>query len=311
MSTTDVTFIQTVIINGYRWKDTIHPQTGNAIPALYESPQRHLPGPEASLEEHLHAIDEAWKNADAIFSRHYSTVDVPNLYRIFASTQTTKDAVLAFANKYGFIGVGESIVFAEDVNPYGSLGRVCEIVEFGHIWAREIASMRTAVELLDLMDEALGTNIDELSKRFIWTNGAWHVGREYLPNYTDQGKVDLVDLDIWADDPKVFTSLASDDITGVAIEFLRTVANQHLAGRVNAVIVWDDEHTKTMLIYKPTSLLGAMWMQFVATFTRTNNSRACIECGKIFDFVRRNRVFCSEACQKRYGRRKARQAAKQ
>ena len=179
-------------------------------------------------------------------------------------------------------------------------------VEFGHIWAREIAAMRAAVEMLDLMDEALGTDTDELSKRFSWTNGDWHVRREYLPGYTNQGKVEWVDLEIWADEPEAFTCLASDDIPGVAIEFLRAVVNRKLSGRVNAVIVWDDEHTKTMLIYKPTTLLGAMWMQFAATLTRTNNSRACKSAASS-SISSAETGLLLEACQKRYGRRKAKQ----
>ncbi|MHB9036312.1 MAG: hypothetical protein ACYC64_06570 [Armatimonadota bacterium] len=312
MSITDATFIQEVVLDGYHWKDAIFQRLGQPVPALHAGAEPNIPGPEASLEEHLSALDETWKNANTTTSREYSTADVPDLYRKFANTQITKEAILAFANKYGFIGVGESTVIAEDVNPDGSHWQKRRTVEFGHVWASELASMHTAVEILDLMDEALGTNVEELSKQFIWTNSSWHIkGDCLLPGYSNQGKIDWIDLNIWADDPKTFASFASDDITGVAIEFLRTVANQHLAGRINASIVWDNEHTKTMLVYKPTSLLGAMWMQFAAALTRTNNSRSCIECGKLFDFVRRNRVFCSEACQKRYGRRKARQTAEQ
>ena len=196
MSTTDATFVQTVNIDGYHWKDTIYPRTGNAIPALHAGAELDLPGPEASLEEHLLAFDDAWADIGTPASRHYSTADLPDLYRRFANTPTAKNAVLGFANKYGLIGVGEAIVVDEDTHPDGPVWRQYDTVEFGHIWAREIAAMRAAVEMLDLMDEALGTDIDELSKRFACTNGVWHVRREYLPGYTNQGKVEWVDLNI-------------------------------------------------------------------------------------------------------------------
>jgi len=310
MQTNKDTFIQRIRTDGYHWQNTRHPRAGKMLPALHEGEDLRLPGPEASMEVYLQALDDAWRKAsiDTDIYREYRADDIPDLYRRFARLKTSRDAILGFANSYGLIGIGRRIILDEGENPDGSRWTAEKVVEFGHEWAREIILMRAAVATLNLMDEALGMNVPELSERFEFRSGGWHVRRELVPGYAGQGKTDWIDLSVWAEEDGCFESLEADNLVPAATEYLRVTANRQLAGRVEAVLAWDDDRTKTSLVYRPTSLLGAMWMQFAATLTRTNNSRACIECGKLFDFVRRNRVFCSEACQKRYGRRKARQA---
>lgn len=310
MQTNRHTLIQRVRTDGYHWQDTRHLRAGKMVPALHEGEDLRLPGSAASMEVYLQALDDAWQNTptDVDAYRKYRADDIPDLYRRFARLKTSRDAILGFANSYGLIGIGRRIILDEGENPDGSRWTAEEIVEFGHEWAREIGLMKAAVATLDLMDEALGVNVPELSERFAFKNGCWHVRRELAPGYVGQGKVDWIDLSVWADENGCFESLEAGDLVPAATEYIRVTANRKLAGRIEAVLAWDDDRTKTSLVYMPTSLLGAMWMQFAATLTRTNNSRGCVECGKLFDFVRRNRMFCSEACQKRYGRRKAKQA---
>lgn len=310
MQTESGTFTQRVRTDGYHWNDTRHPRAGKMVPALREGEDLHIPGPEVSMEAYLQALDEAWRSIpiDTDAYREYRADDIPDLYRKFARLTPTRDAILAFANSYGLIGIGTCIIVDEGENPDGSLWSVDETVEFGHEWAREIGVMKAAVATLDLLDEALGVNVSELSARFSYKGGRWHIRRELVPNHTQRGKADWIDLDLWADTESCFESLGAGDLVVTATEYLRVTVNRQLAGRVEAVLVWDRDRTKTSLVYKPTSLLGAMWLQFSAILTGTSNSRTCIECGNAFEFQRRDRVFCSEACQKRYGRRKARQS---
>lgn len=261
------------------------------------------------MEVYLQALDEAWRNIpiDTDVHREYRADDVPDLYRKFARLKASRDAILAFANSYGFIGIDTRIILDEGENPDGSPWTAEENVEFGHEWAREICVMRAAVATLDLMDEALGVNVPELSEKFAYEDGCWRVRRDLVPGYVGQGKANWIDLNIWADGEGCFELLGAGDLVVTATEYLRVTVNRQLAGRVEAVLVWDNDRTKTSLVYKPTSLLGAMWLQFSAALTGTSSFRTCIECGNAFEFQRKDRVFCSEACQKRYSRRKAKQ----
>lgn len=310
MQTESNAFTQRVRTDGYHLKDARYPRAGKMVPALHEGEDLHLPGPEASMEVYLQALDEAWRNIsiDADAYREYRADDVPDLYRKFARLKTTRDAIVAFANSYGFIGIGMRVILDEGENPDGSLWTAEENVEFGHEWAREIGVMKAAVAILDLMDEALGVNVPELSEKFAYADGCWRVRRDLVPGYTQQGRADWIDLNIWADGEGCFETLGSGDLVVTATEYLRVTANRQLAGRIQAVLVWDNDRSKASLVYKPTSLLGAMWLQFSTALAGTSNFRTCIECGNAFEFQRKDRVFCSEACQKRYSRRKAKQA---
>lgn len=305
----DASFIQKVSLDGYHWESARHPKTEKMVPALHEGVYIDMPGPSASIEEYLSALDETYQNidTDAPLYREYSTDDYPELYRRFAAIDLISNAVLEFVNDFGFIGVGEILTTDEEINADGSRWAAHKTVEFAGAWVHEVNLMKSSVAILDAIDEILKPDIQALSRLFAYRDGSWHVKAECVPGYRNQGQVEWVDLDIWAEDENTFDAIPSDDFVQAATEFLRLIVTGQLASRTSAVVIWDRKRTRTQLVHRPTSLLSAMWVQFAGVFTQTNRFRSCGGCDKVFELIRRDKAFCSEACQKRYSRRKAKQ----
>lgn len=306
MSTADMHFIQKVALNGYHWHVTKHQKLGRMIPALYRGKRSDLPGPDAPVEELLEALNREWREDDsgAPAYREYSAADHPGLYRQFAALELTSASMLQFAHTFGLIGVGEDIATGEDT-PFDSHAGYTDTVEFLHDWADEIEIMKSSVEMLNALDRLTGPDPAALSEMLSYREGSWHARLEYLSGYTDQGDIAWMDLTVWSEvHPSRFEDLGPEDIVQAATEFLSRIVNSRLEGRVSSRVIWDDSREKTLLVHRPTSLLGVMWLQFAEELTGESEYRPCIECGTVFEMVRSDKVFCSEACQKRYGRKK-------
>lgn len=314
MLSSNVSFSQYVRTDGYEWQEAVYPRTGRPIPALIGDVSLHQTCPEASWEKHFESLDAAWKGEprSGVDHRLVNIEAVPDLYRKLAKLPVSKDSIQEFAGKYGFLGITETIVVEEGSSTDGSGWSKRQSVEFGCDWAREITVMDSALQVLDALDGIIEEGEEDLRRWFFHHHGSWHASSKLLQDYTGQGRAPWIDLGIWAgDDASILSSIQPDDIQRAATEFLRILASKQMRGRVSAYSVWDDVETKTTLTFKPDTLLGAIWLQFARALTRAENMRICIECGILFEFARKSRMFCSEACQKRYSRRKARQAARQ
>jgi len=303
----NLVYTQKVNTDGYRWENVFIPRLGKSVLAIVEGEKPFLEGIEPSSDEYWQALNEEWKRLDSIvsFIREYVPEHVPDLYRSFASTPTTGDGILRFVKRYGLLGIAESIIIDEETNPDGSVWRDYMQVEFAHEWVREIRLMKSCVDILDLVDHPFKPDRRALAKLFLHRDGEWHAKSGCLPGYTKQGKVEYANLEIWADDPDAFKAIKPDDVIGVATEFLRAITDSQLPGRVTASVVRGSDGEGLALVYRPTSLLGAVWLQFAKVMTHTDNTRACLECGKMFEFQRRTKLFCGEACQKKFNRKKA------
>jgi len=262
--------------------------------------------------EHWAVLDEMWGQTDSRAETHseYVPEDAPDLYRGFANTAISRDGILEFAGRCGLLGVGEMLPVEEETNPGGSVWREYISVEYAHEWRRQILLMRGCVEIFDLVDDPFKPDTVALSKIFVRRGGRWHVRSTYLPGYTRQGNVEHVDLEIWSDDSHAFASVGRDDVLVVATEFLRTITDSQLSGATTVSMVRDGDSGSLALVYRARSLLGAMWLQFAKVMTHTDNARACLECGRTFEFQRRTKLFCGEACQKKFNRKKSRASGK-
>ncbi|MBI2844857.1 MAG: hypothetical protein HYX78_15805 [Armatimonadetes bacterium] len=307
-----IEFRQRVSVDGYRWEKIYVPRFARHVLGLFEGGRSPLGDMDSDSPEYWAILDEMWDQADSQAETHreYAPEDVPDLYRAFANTAISQDGVLEFAGRYGLLGVGETIPVEEETNPDGSIWREYGRVEYAHEWKRQILLMRGCVEILDLADDPFRPDAIALSKIFTRRGGRWHVRSAYMPGYRGQGKIEHIDLEIWSDDPHSFASIGHDDVLSVATEFLRIVADRQLSGTTTASVVRDGDSGTLSLVYRPTSLLGAMWLQFAKVMTHTDNTRACLECGRTFEFQRRTRLFCGEACQKKFNRKKIRTSRK-
>ena len=308
MISSNLVYTQKVNADGYRWENVFVPRLGMNVLGIVEGENPALAGLGPFSDEYWAVLDEMWQQADIETSqtREYVPEHVPDLYRTFASTSATGDGSLRFVNRHGRLGIAEPIPVDEVTNPDGSVWRDYKQVECAHAWVREIRLMKSCVDILDLVDNPFKPDKRALARLFIYRNGQWCVKSNCLPGYTKQGRVEHVNLGIWADNPDAFKAIRPDDVLGVATEFLRAITDCQLSGRVTASVVRGSDGEGPALVFKPTSLLGAVWLQFAKVMTHTDNTRACLECGKMFEFQRRTKLFCGEACQKKFNRKRAR-----
>ncbi|MHB9038543.1 MAG: hypothetical protein ACYC64_17970 [Armatimonadota bacterium] len=317
MLSSNVSFSQYVRTDGYAWQDAIHPRSGKPSPALLGDVSVYPPHPqfpEFAWEHEFECLDMFCRE-DPRIPRYQHLVDVADfhdLYRRFGQLLMSRQSIQEFVNKHGFLGITETITLSDGQSADGSKWSEIQSVEFVCDWVREMTVMKSALKVLDCIDGIIEECNDGLERSFYHHHGSWYAASHLLQQYGEQGRAPWIELGTWAaEDSSVFGSIEPNDTQRAATEFLRILANKQMKGRVSAYSVWDDVETKTTLTFKPDTLLGAIWLQFARALTRAENMRVCIECGILFEYVRKSRMFCGEACQKRYSRRKARQAVKQ
>jgi len=109
--------------------------------------------------------------------------------------------------------------------------------------------------------------------------------------------------------PEVFRRLTPDDIVQPALFFIQHEINEHLAGNIDARVLWDAAAKAMRLNFVPRDLLSGLWLQFASAFTGNKDFDSCPECGEWFEVsanaARKSRRYCSDNCKtKAYQERK-------
>jgi hypothetical protein len=211
------------------------------------------------------------------------------LFREFAATGEAPDAVLAFANRYGRLGVAVSL----DAPP-GSL----EPRVYGETlaeWRAHIRAMREQVELWDMVQRG---DVERLARLVRWREAAGPgerlltvYPRGYSEPHSARGGG-------WPDEP-----FHPGEVIGPALASLQTNVNVRLRGQVSPQLIHDPERGEMGLYLVPANLLGALWLQLAQAVAGDKEHRQCTQCGKWFEVspgaARPDRVFCSTACRSR------------
>lgn len=241
--------------------------------------------------------DDSWKSSEVLVVRlekdnfrFYSPFEIADLFLEFADVQQTKDGIVAFANRYGLLGIGEPAVrFADKITdpdvllaPYGTTR---DVVEFLERWKVAIRRMKGATELWLLIAE---NKLDELTRRFPG------IIRGLFPN-----------------NDRVNRPLNRE----AAIELIQILITIEIRKHCHPVIEWVGGLGKYEVRIVPKNLLGAMWWQFARRVSGEVTYTKCVVCGtpiKISSDVNErerhqsNRELCSDKCkQKRHRQRNA------
>jgi hypothetical protein len=270
--------------------------------------------------------------------RGYDPLAIPDLFRIFASTGTDPDSVLAFANQYGELGPHVEIVGGRRTK--ARLG-VMEVAESYDRWRAEILHLREAIRIWD----AFHSGDDGLLRKVVckWeeteptvrerVRNHWlrqfrrHGDRgEFVPDdwwiaqFDDNGNLDWY---VPHHHYKVIDRNATDrelhkvELTRrqAARSFLADDANEYLLSFSGVQL---EERDRLVAEYKiqvePQYLLGAMWWQLARLVVGEAALRQCKVCGRPMEIstgphgARTNREFCTDACKLKDHRRKVREA---
>lgn len=257
----------------------------------------------------------AWK-------RYYPMEEKPALYREFAAVEPTEVGIQAFANKYGFLGLGEPIAVAEEQHSHG---------EDLLIWQAELCYMAHAVcvwEAIQGHDHAALARWFRLEKHERYANiyyepdTPWPFGVPRVSPQTlyDQEQRDItlflftnlptarsgLDVPAAVSEPDIPTNAA-----GLALAWLQCQLNVKLTAHVALYVGYMDDPTSRIplaLQTMPKNLCGALWLQFALALRGTERDQQCRQCGEWFRVPAKARrastAYCSTRCRVKAARQR-------
>jgi hypothetical protein len=283
---------------GHRWLQTHAMDQGTDVRWHYLTPA-HSTGSARFLARRYHPL--------SAFS---------GLFRDFAATDPSLDAIKVFADRFGLLGgsLRKRIVLHDEgrggKRPMGFGEHVDE-------WVHEILVMRLAV---DLWESARRGDSDHLDRMISWDPEGTRVMIDTHPEL-ERGQVPQtpahVHRAVIADerlDPDILARFVPGDAIGPALHCMQSLINEHLHHRASPRLLWEQSRDRLGLYIVPDGLIGAMWLQFARAVERDARFRKCPECGTWFEVApgrgRTDKQFCSNACRTKAYRKRQAEAAR-
>lgn len=232
----------------------------------------------------------------------------PALFRDFAQTLPEKDAILAFADRYGALdNVPDSVRPVEEMET-----ALAELVSgtFLITWQYQINKMARLVGLLDLVQDDNRTGLAQYIRWSEETKDSLVVYFDSHPETragTGPALGHMRTRDVIASREENHELLAKFKIGDTFTPALVYIQNEidlvlhHVADDVMTGMEWNSRYNRPELcIYCPT-LLGAVWLQLADAVANNRSFSQCRQCGQWFEIspeaARSNRRYCSDRCR--------------
>jgi hypothetical protein len=236
----------------------------------------------------------------------------PGLFRVFADTEPSRDAIRAFANRFGPLGpdLAKTIPLADQPKSTGiPLGTGEPLAA----WNDEILIMRFAIAI---WEAARNGDVATLERVIHWQPDGSRVeiaGHPGVPGGQmpePPARVERSTIAHTHFGDGVLERFVPGDLVYPALHYLQSRINQKLEGRASPRLLWDSKHERLGLYIVPTGLIGALWLQFARAVERDSRFRQCAECGIWFELApgtaRSDKLYCSTPCRiKAYRKRQA------
>jgi hypothetical protein len=237
--------------------------------------------------------------ADAVTATYRATTYAPldeyayaALFRTFAHTDPTPDGVLAFASRYGLLGLEAQVQVplwegGGDDRPEWerwTVGEPCSA------WREEIMAMQDAVATWELLSAGDLIPLRRYLREHPTPPGISPYGYGSPEPLEGEGK-------------RVRPgSRDADDPEWAALSRLEVVVTKRLSGRASPRLnrTLRGAAAGVALEWLPTSLIGALWVQLAEAMSRQKGYRRCATCGDWFAIgpeSRADRQHCSNACR--------------
>lgn len=184
--------------------------------------------------------------------------------------------------------------------------------EFTGFWFKEIREMRMCVRLWDAIQMEDEAEVAERLERFPtcqkptkMDKGAQAHHGGFIANRLIPEELEIIlETGICPAIPN------PSSVIQEALNVLQYSINLHIVGLWQTGLSWDESEQRMGIFIIPTSLLGAMWLQFAEAVSGRKGYGSCPGCGRYFEVhtenARSDKTHCSEACKsKRYRDRKA------
>jgi hypothetical protein len=231
----------------------------------------------------------------------------PALFRVFAQTPPKKEAILAFANRYGNLGRSSKVRPVE-----GRESGLDEAVlgNFLITWQHQINDMARLVGLIDLIQE---DNRTGLARYIRWKEDETDGPVVYFDSHpeTTEGAAPALGhtriRDVIASRQTHHEWLAKfkiGDTVTPALVYVRDhmdLALHHVADDISTGMEWDSRNNRPQLCIDCPALLGAVWLQLADAVANNRIFGQCRQCGGWFEIsreaARSNRRYCSDRCR--------------
>jgi hypothetical protein len=246
--------------------------------------------------------------------RYHPLKEHTGLFRVFAEMEPAREAIRAFAERFGSLGgnLTTSIVLYDQ--PAGT-GYAVGSGEALQDWAREIMELRWADRLLEA---ARRGDEEGLRQVIVWEEDG--SGVKFI-THPDLEPAEWMRLKtpgrVWwiaREGDGILEKLRPGDLVQPALHHVQQVANKQLRGRVSPRLLWDEERGRLNLYLVPEGLVGALWLQFAGAVERDTDFRRCSECGLWFELApgtaRSDKLFCSNGCRTKAYRRRRTEAVR-
>ena len=261
-----------------------------------------------------------------LYVRQYSPMAVPDLHRRFVRTEPTDKSILAFANKYGFLGHSLALRDPELKSQTVRIDGIPVGESLGY-WRREIVRMARLVALWELVK---GGRQRDLSHLVQWAPpGEPQQVRLYLvvvdgkirpdlaqfmrqrppefQNYVHQdedlagrmlhGEVTVLAYEENASDVELLERWKHGDPIEPARYFVHREVNKRLRGHVSPAVL---PYRKGEIYFFPDCLRGALYTLFMLELSgRQRPAMLCARpgCGLYFEPTHGRQRYCEKPCQ--------------
>ena len=246
----------------------------------------------------------------------------PAVFREFADVRPTRDDVLKFANKHGWLGVGEPMIPSGVVpttytipketlkilrqNRHRKLAATKQLypVRLGErlrTWFKEISTMH---RLVRIWEPPFGV---EAAKRKFEHRIRWISDYEVRYEWQDEGDEGTEVIASTRERPWLLPLVQARDYKKIFRWYLQIAVNERLKEHgVSARMLRHSERLELSIV--PENLIGFLWLQFAKAVDGGKAYRRCEDCGKWFELggksSRKDKRFCSGTCKARSHRSK-------
>jgi hypothetical protein len=274
-----------VPLAGYRWVEGVLPEF-EAMPDGTEQVVGEEP-------EYFLTIDTTGRRVGQRGDREYSPIsDEPALFQTFAHLAPDLESILAFANKFGWLGYSVPTQYATaefDRVPCG---------DTSHHWINEIAKMQ---RLTDLWTDIQNNDRQRLNQAIRWENeSAFFDNRPRPLRRSSQ-------LSLWPPEqyvqhqiiPSETDVINKHNAAHTARIYLKQQINRAIDTRVSPRLVW--QGSRLVLSFQTMGLRAALWLQFALAVQGDFPFDKCAECSTYFQVGRKtgrtDKKYCSDACR--------------
>lgn len=248
---------------------------------------------------------------------YYPLQEATGLFRTFADTEPSQDGIMEFARKYGLLGDDAQvwmIRFADEEPSPAEPERFGEPLVF---WRARIRWMKFLVQL---WDAARQHDLKCLAEHIAWSDRhevSFHIPADMpalrrIPHpslkerHKDGGdgfEGSFIERGTFRVPRQSIPNVQPGDLIGPAFFLTGTILSDRIKGLVSPQICWVSNQGRAVLQISPSSLLGAIYLQFAQAIDGSKDFRRCRACGVWFELSpgvnRSNRLTCSPACRTR------------